>query len=161
MGYCEDEEIGVGQQLLEQMTKNDITHRGVFIVRYCGEKLHNERIPSYVKAMEAIIKQSSFNPALNREQVFEVGDLMDSNNRRGGRLNNRRGASYRGQGGRGRGGQNVTPRKYSPPIFKNHRTATRSNTTDKKQVKVLSITSGQILRRCVKHGSELNRMPLS
>ena len=66
--YCEDEEYGVGARMLKVLKDNDISHRVVYVIRYCSEKLNAERVETYVQAVKALIDQAPYNPNLQAMQ---------------------------------------------------------------------------------------------
>ena len=74
--FCEDDEFGVGIPLLNMLLDNDITHRAIFLVRRCGEKLNADRIPCYKQALAAVVRQAPFNKILQKEQ--SIHDETDS-----------------------------------------------------------------------------------
>ena len=78
--YCEDEEIGVGKPILDLLVQNDITHRVIFVIRYCGPKLNKERVPLYLEAAKVVIKQAPFNRLLRKEQNIAEDDGRDQRN---------------------------------------------------------------------------------
>ena len=128
--YCEDEEIGVGSQLLDMMVRNQISHRAIFVVRYCGEKLHENRITAYLDAVKAVIKQAPYNTILEcNQQISESSNdnpTARSTNEKQGRGGYRGRGAPRGRGrgrGEGRGGRGGTKeiKRYSPPKFSNEK----------------------------------------
>ena len=80
--YCEDGKTGVGAAILNHMVKNNITHRAIYIIRYCGEKLNADRIPIYIQAISAVIKQAPYNAILQCEQKIEEYEEKRKENHR-------------------------------------------------------------------------------
>ena len=135
--YCEDEEYGVGKHILEVLTKNGINNRAIFIVRNTGQKLHGNRIRTYVNMVENVIKKFAVNTVNGKTQKIEeeVEPIAEPNTKnsptyaditkdsrptkyyktRGGR-----GAPRGGRGGPQRGGKGapIAPKtRYVPPTF--------------------------------------------
>ena len=98
--YCDDEDIGVGNFMLGKMKANNITHKAVFLVRYCGKmKLGEDRFPCYLQAFQALLSQKPIN-AITRKQQSLKEESGYNNSSAVGNASPRRG---RGRG-RGRGG---------------------------------------------------------
>ena len=70
-GYCDDDDHGVGQPILQMMQKNNITHRAIYIVRDCGKRLYGDRVRSYLQAAEQAIQMYPDNPVAGAKQVVE------------------------------------------------------------------------------------------
>ena len=45
--YCDGDETGMGNAILSWMEENQITHRAIFLIQYCGEKLGSDRYLLY------------------------------------------------------------------------------------------------------------------
>ena len=54
---CDDEEYGASLPLAKLLAENQITHRAIFIVRKCGLKLQQDRIPCYTQLAHALIQK--------------------------------------------------------------------------------------------------------
>ena len=65
---CDDEEYGISSQIVQLLVENDITHRAIFVVRNCGEKLHQERSTQYLLAVRKVISQFPLNECIQRNQ---------------------------------------------------------------------------------------------
>ena len=68
---CDDNDHGVGHSILQILTENNIERRAIFVVRKGGQKLYEERIPTYVKAAKEVIQKYPDNPLLNQKQVLQ------------------------------------------------------------------------------------------
>ena len=121
--YCEDDEIGIGGPILKYLMENNISHRAVFVMRSCGEKLQSERIPCFLRAVEAVIKQAPYNTILKKEQPIEnpLQDYLDTTSLKSNKQRKQRSFNTRGRGGgagRGRGGHKQQERRvYNPPAI--------------------------------------------
>ena len=47
--HCDDEDYGASLPILQAMSQDNISCRAVFVVRKCGMKLNNDRIPAYIR----------------------------------------------------------------------------------------------------------------
>ena len=124
---CDDDDHGCSQPIIELLKANKMTNRAIFVVRKCGKKLNEKRIPAYVDAAAAVIKKFPKNTVTGELQSITeeiekirrytntwkgpesyadaVKPAYQSNTRRGYRPPRKYGAG-RGRGGRGgRGGQ--------------------------------------------------------
>ena len=72
IGWCDDEEYGAGKAVAEILEKNNVIHRVVFIVRNCGIKLKNRRIPSYVTMVTNLVQQYPDNPIAKKQQYIST-----------------------------------------------------------------------------------------
>ena len=68
--YCDDGDIGVGAAILREMKASNIYNRAFFVVRYCGEKLNENRIGLYLRAVKELMKQKPYNEILQKKQSF-------------------------------------------------------------------------------------------
>ena len=48
--YVDDDDPGAARILLLEMLRSEIINKAIFVVRFCGEKLHGDRISSYLNA---------------------------------------------------------------------------------------------------------------
>ena len=147
---CDDDDHGISSAILEWMKTQQITHRVLFVVRNCGEKLKNDRIPMYIQACERVVSEYPENKLLKKHQIpignrvspdksyaTAAGDMRtrrepDQKNRgRGQGFVRRRGNRGRGNRGRGRGGYRHTQTtNEDPDVYIPTHGKTR---TDKKQ----------------------------
>ena len=58
---CDDEDYGAGVAILKVLIDLRITHKVIFIVRKCGEKLSQDRIPCYTQIANAIFANNPVN----------------------------------------------------------------------------------------------------
>ena len=58
--YADDQDLGMGSVLLKQLQDNNITHRAIFVVRKCGQKLNQDRAECY---RQVAVKTLQINPA--------------------------------------------------------------------------------------------------
>ena len=66
---CDDGDIGIGAQILDIMKRSNITHKAVFIVRYCGkQKLEENRADAYVQTFKALLTYKPMNTCLQKTQ---------------------------------------------------------------------------------------------
>ena len=49
---CDDDEHGIANVLVKCLKKNEISHRAVYIVRNCGERMYGRRAPAYLHVLE-------------------------------------------------------------------------------------------------------------
>ena len=69
--YEDDSENGAGRILLRFMQKNNLSHRVLFVVRFCGQvKLKENRFSSYLKAVDEVLKLNNYNATLKICQDF-------------------------------------------------------------------------------------------
>ena len=78
--HCDDEDYGASQALLELLVKNKLNNRAVFVVRNCGEKLYEERIPTYIRAARAVIDKFPWNDLLKVNQTLQPVQEADNAN---------------------------------------------------------------------------------
>ena len=70
--YCDDEDIGVGSYILAQMKRSHVSHKALYIVRYCGKsKLNEDRLPCYLRAAVALIAQKPINGVTRSKQELK------------------------------------------------------------------------------------------
>ena len=101
---CDDGESGAGSHLLKIMKINRITHRAVFVARYCGtQKLGDERLTSYVKALENLMKSRPMNAITRKPQAIEEVNIHQK--KPAGKKKYGSQAGAKADGGRGRGGR--------------------------------------------------------
>ena len=106
--YKDDDEHGMGRFILNLMIRNDISHRVIFAIRHCGEKLQKERFTMYEEAIMQLLKQYPHNNILQHDQQIKRRDgepdmVENQQNPRGRGHNRGRGGSRPVTGGRGRG----------------------------------------------------------
>ena len=139
---CDDEDLGVSRALVSLLKHNEITHRAIYVVRVCGEKLNQERMPTYLQVAADVINQFPNNELTRTTQKAVIAEDMlqpkqkpvyASRGRGRGRGRARgqgrglyqaaredgnhkggRGTSYRG---RGRGGANLQRKKDQPTLM--------------------------------------------
>ena len=104
---CDDDDHGASRAILEVLKASEITHRAVFVVRECGDKLHGERLEMYRQITQSTLAAFPMNEVLQRTQHVNT-ESPDPNNssprefvRRG---RSKPSGAGRGGGGRGRGG---------------------------------------------------------
>ena len=69
---CDDGEIGAGAFLLRKMKVNGMTHRAIYVARYCGsQKLGDKRLSSYANAVNELLKLKPMNALTRKAQNFE------------------------------------------------------------------------------------------
>ena len=68
---CDDDDYGASLPVLQMLMENNITHRAVFVVRKCGDKLHQKRIPMYLKTATETINRNSYNGFVRKEQFVK------------------------------------------------------------------------------------------
>ena len=68
--YCDDEEHGAGKEILDLMLDNAITCRAIFVVRKCGVRLNNERLPTYIEAVQQMMLQCPENAVTKIKQTI-------------------------------------------------------------------------------------------
>ena len=113
---CDDEDYGASRIILNMMREHQITHRVIYVVRVCGNKLNSERFPSYLKAAMSVVNKYPVNAKTGTSQRVKITEKengvglpnKDSNQRHnvGSYANalKSRGGGSRGTRGRGRGG---------------------------------------------------------
>ena len=70
--FEDDDEPGAGRTLLQVMQENDIQKKVFFVVRHCGKvKLGKKRLPSYLLAATANLKQFPMNNLEKKKQTFD------------------------------------------------------------------------------------------
>ena len=70
--YQDDEDFGVGRNILEMLQDNQITHRAIFVARYTStENLGAKRFVLYCDAVKAIIRQAPYNSLCQEDQVIK------------------------------------------------------------------------------------------
>ena len=72
MDSCDDDDYGAGSVVLRVLTENDITHKALFIVRKCGEKLNQDRMPCYSQIASAIFAKSPVNSITGKMQGLKT-----------------------------------------------------------------------------------------
>ena len=113
-GYCDDDEYGIGLQLLTKMKESDVRCRAVFVVRKCGEKLFSDRLQSYLECAAEAISKNSANLFTKKADCLYIGARDEPNKTyatvvksppaqhphsdRGGRRNRGGGGGYRSRG---------------------------------------------------------------
>ena len=70
--YCDDGDFGVGRQILKIMEESDITSKAIFIVRYAGEKLDQDRFPTYIEAVEKLFYKYPYNMIEKKNQYVRL-----------------------------------------------------------------------------------------
>ena len=51
------------------------------MIRYCGEKLYDQRIGTYMQAVKAVLEQARYNPILKRDQLLEQENASQTNSK--------------------------------------------------------------------------------
>ena len=69
--YCDDGDHGVGAAILQRMQFNNLEQAAIYVVRNCGQKLKENRIPTYVAAIKEAIKTSPMNPITKQPYNFK------------------------------------------------------------------------------------------
>ena len=70
--FCDDGDGGAGAVLLESMKQSDLTHKAIYVVRYCGaSKLGEKRLDAYMQAAKVLIATKPKNTILGKEQVLD------------------------------------------------------------------------------------------
>ena len=71
--FCDDEEDGAGQMILNMMLHNKIENRVIFVVRkYGGVRIGPIRFELILKVAEEVLAKNPFNITLNQNQNIEV-----------------------------------------------------------------------------------------
>ena len=123
--FCDDDEISAGRSVHKVFIDNKISHRAVFVVRYCGERLGPARFECYREATKAAIIAAPYNVLTGKRQEIQLDqDIKRAKNDRptrplaqmrplklkfGGQIR----GGHRGRGFRGPRGGNVKRRLYS------------------------------------------------
>ena len=72
--YADDGETGAGRALLAVMQNNSITHKAIYVARFCGPtKLGGKRFDSYIRAAQEVIRKYPINKLLRKRQ-----DIVDT-----------------------------------------------------------------------------------
>ena len=66
--YCDDQEFGSGRWLLDEMKQSNIKNMAIYVVRYCGEKLAQERNKMYTAAVQSLLPHSQRNESSKTQQ---------------------------------------------------------------------------------------------
>ena len=73
--WCDDGEVGAGEEILKVLTENKIQHRAIFVVRNCAGKLYQDRLNQYRQAAIKVIKAFPLNAISQKKQeVVEQAD---------------------------------------------------------------------------------------
>ena len=81
--YVDDEEHGAGRALLKFMQEQDLNHKAIFVVRICGRtKLQQDRVPSYIRAAESVMRLNDYNAITQRKQPLKQVSAAKSGNDR-------------------------------------------------------------------------------
>ena len=73
--YWDDEEPGAGRLIANLLRVNKISHRVIFVIRYCGNvKLSSERFDMYREAAIDVVKTGSWNEVLKTTQRVKDDD---------------------------------------------------------------------------------------
>ena len=104
---CDDQEYGAGSLLLKSMIDSRINGKAIYVVRYCGpEKLGQDRLKSYIKAADELLKMKPYNKITKEEQYinWNFNEERGEDRRRNAPTNQQQ--QQKPQKGRGRGGRN-------------------------------------------------------
>ena len=117
--FCDDGDHGIGREILNMMKENDISHKAVFLIRYCSKKLQQVRFDMYKTAFIKLLEKFPANSILGTDQQIQHTDEA-SNNRAAGKdinktakqrdLTNSRGR----KGGQGKPRNTGSRKKYEP-----------------------------------------------
>ena len=66
--YCDGQEYGTGRVLLKELKNSNVLNKAVFAIRYCGEKLGNERHSQYLESVKRMLEANPYNTIRNEEQ---------------------------------------------------------------------------------------------
>ena len=66
--FCDDQDHGVGRHILQMMRQNDISHRVIFAIRHCKQKLYDERLPLYTESVKQLLLSFPGNSILQTDQ---------------------------------------------------------------------------------------------
>ena len=115
--WCDDDEYGAGAAVANVLKENKITHRVVYIVRNCGQKLNKKRLPLYQSVAKKLLQQYPENPICGKTQLIEdkpydemrqetyARAVQQGSKKKDHPIHRGRGQGRRGHGrGRGRGG---------------------------------------------------------
>ena len=81
-GACDDDEIKAGRSLLKWMMENSLSHRALFVVRYCGfPKLGPERFTCYMKSAKSAIDAMPTNSLTLEKQTCTVQQYVERKKR--------------------------------------------------------------------------------
>ena len=103
---CDDEDHGSALPILNLFKSSEITFRAVYVVRKCGKKLNEQRIPMYLQAAREVIQKYPENLITKKIDTIKTADGGEADS--GAKKTYAKVAasppSYRGRGGqRGRG----------------------------------------------------------
>ena len=105
---CDDDDVGAGAAVLRFMKNNNIMCRAILVVRRCGNRLYDERIPTYIKCAEETIKKNSYNTLAKTTDQVATNDHGQLTYAGAVKSPPKPSATVRGRGrgqGRGRGGR--------------------------------------------------------
>ena len=71
---CDDDDYGASRPILKAMIDSGIESKAIFVVRYMGQKLNNERFSSYLEAAERVLQQHPTNRLRGEDQHFKKAD---------------------------------------------------------------------------------------
>ena len=75
--YCDDEEPGAGRVIANLLRANKISHRVIFVIRYCGSvKLSSKRFDMYREAAIEAIKAGAWNEILKKMQKISEDTVL-------------------------------------------------------------------------------------
>ena len=127
---CDDEDHGSALPILNLIQASEITFRAVYVVRKCGKKLNEQRIPMYLQAAKEVLQkypENSITKKVDRVNTVDEGTAdkfakktyakvaaSPPNYRGRGGLRGR----GRGNGGRQRGGRGGRSRRTEDDIPK-------------------------------------------
>ena len=88
--YEDDEDPGAGRAILQYMRRNNITHKAIYVVRFCGKtKLESNRLKYYSDAAREVITKWPHNSLLKQDQQVST-ESEDKKYGRGGKYYDRR-----------------------------------------------------------------------
>ena len=122
--YCDDDDFGAGCPIMDMIARSNINCRALFIVRNCGPKMNEGRIPAYLSVAEKIIKAHPINTFTNKKQLVVPAVIQENPTTYAaavksppggaqGRLRGRGRGNSRGRGGNRRGGRKQYGRNMS------------------------------------------------
>ena len=76
--YCDDQEVSAGRIILKNLVENDLINKAVFVVRYCGEKLGQDRFDLYTQAMKWLMDKHPYNQIRKQQQKMESLPMQKS-----------------------------------------------------------------------------------
>ena len=71
-GFCDDDEVGAGRILLNFMEFNELQNRAIFVIRYFGHKIGNDRLKCIKEAAKSAVENNPFNRSLAINQELKI-----------------------------------------------------------------------------------------